>query len=75
MTYRKRIKYNAEQKAAIWDKYKQGESLWSVAELSTDPHPAAMACSHRQEVSVRLNESVQDWRSAWLNVKKYPGVS
>ena len=31
MTYRKRIKYNAEQKAAIWDKYKQGESLWSIA--------------------------------------------
>jgi transposase len=34
MTYRKRIKYNAEQKAVIWDKYKQGESLWSIARTS-----------------------------------------
>lgn len=31
MVYRTRIKYTAEQKAEIWDKYKQGESLWSIA--------------------------------------------
>lgn len=31
MLYRTRIKYTAEQKAEIWDKYKQGESLWSIS--------------------------------------------
>lgn len=31
MAYRTRIKYTAEQKTEIWDKYKQGESLWSIA--------------------------------------------
>ena len=41
MVYRKRIKYSAEQKAEIWDKYKQGESLWSIAR-SYDRHSSCI---------------------------------
>ena len=31
MVYRTRLKYTEEFKAKIWDKYQQGDSLWSIA--------------------------------------------
>ena len=31
MAYRTRLKYTKELKGEIWDKYQQGESLWSIA--------------------------------------------
>ena len=30
MTYRTRIKYTAEQKAEMWDRWQRGESLTSI---------------------------------------------
>ena len=30
MTYRARIRYTPDLKSGIWDRYKQGESLWSI---------------------------------------------
>jgi IS30 family transposase len=41
MAYRKRIRYSSEQKAEIWDKYKQGQSLWSIAR-SFDRHSSCI---------------------------------
>ena len=33
MKYRTRIYYTAEQKAEMWDRWKKGESLHSIAQL------------------------------------------
>ena len=33
MVYRTRIKYTAEQKAAIWDRWQRGESLTAIDRL------------------------------------------
>jgi IS30 family transposase len=41
MTYRTRINYTPELKAEIWDQYKQGESLWSIAR-SLDRHSSSI---------------------------------
>jgi DNA-binding CsgD family transcriptional regulator len=30
MTYRKRIKYSSEQKKYMWDRWKEGDSLWEI---------------------------------------------
>ena len=38
MVYRTRIKYTAVQKAEMWDRWQQGESLHSIARLFDRPH-------------------------------------
>jgi len=38
MTYRTRIKYTAEQKAEMWDRWQRGESLTSIGRVFDRPH-------------------------------------
>ena len=38
MAYRTRIKYTAAQRAEMWDRWQQGESLHSIARLFDRPH-------------------------------------
>ena len=37
MTYRTRIKYTAEQKAEMWDRWQRGESLKSIGRIFDRP--------------------------------------
>jgi hypothetical protein len=37
MTYRTRIKYSAEQKAEMWDRWQRGESLNSIGRVFDRP--------------------------------------
>ena len=40
MTYRTRIKYTAEQKAEMWDRWQRGESLNSIGRVFDKPSPS-----------------------------------
>jgi IS30 family transposase len=42
MKYRKRIYYSPEQRALIWDRYKQGDSLHEIGNLFDRPHSSMM---------------------------------
>ena len=50
MARQPRIKYTEELKAEIWHKYKQGESLWSIA-----------GPRYRQVTATALNFGNESW--------------
>ncbi len=41
MAYRTRLKYTDEMKSYIWDKYQQGDPIWSIARFFDRPSSSA----------------------------------
>ena len=67
MTYRTRIKYTAEQKAEMWDRWQRGESLNSIGRVFDRPSSSIFgqlapsggirpATRQRSRLALRLSE-------------------
>lgn len=57
MKRRTRIYYTPEQKAIIWDRYKQGDSLHDIARMFDRYHSSIMPTIHRLVDIAPLSES------------------
>lgn len=57
MKRRTRIYYTPEQKAIIWDRYKQGDSLNDIASMFDRYHSSIMPTIHQAGGYLPLSES------------------
>lgn len=77
MKPRKRIYYTPEQKAIIWDRYKQGDSLHEIARMFDRYHSSIMPTIYqtggfrppvrkRHRLSLSLDEREVKWSHNWF---------
>ena len=71
MKQRNRIYYSPEQKALIWDRYKQGDSLHEIARMFDRYHSSIMPTNMLQEALDLLNAKDTQPHYLWANEKKY----
>ncbi len=69
MKRRTRINYTPEQKAIIWDRYKQGDSLHDIARMFDRYHSSIMPT---MVDIVPLSESGIRWLFHLMKERKYP---
>jgi hypothetical protein len=62
MKQRPRIYYSERQKALMWERWKQGESLQQIAQLFDLNHSSYLASWFRPVAFVHLSDTVLNWR-------------
>ena len=60
MTYRTRIKYSAEQKSEMWDRWQRGESINSIGRIFDRPSSSIFGQLAPTVASARLCSIDQD---------------
>ena len=70
MTYRNRLNYTDELKSDIWNKYKAGESLWSIAR-SIDRHSSSIYGLLSRTGGIRPPETKRATTALSLTEKKF----
>lgn len=68
MKRRTRINYTPEQKAIIWDRYKQGDSLHDIARMFDRYHSSVMPTIHQTGGYPRMDTLEVRWLASSLEV-------
>ena len=75
MKQRTRIYYSEAQKALMWDRWEQGESLHSIARLFDRHHPSIAGILSRTGGYALPKENVQVKRWPCQKEKRFPEAS
>jgi hypothetical protein len=74
MKYRTRIQYTETDKALMWDRWRQGESLHAIAWLFDRHHSAVGGILSRTGGIRPRNDVAPRWSWPWLNAKRSRAV-